>query len=83
MNSIDRFERAALRWPVLARSTNEEDYRDLCTEERNILTRVPRSAKEVGVILDVLIAQDGDPRTDGRDWAALRRVRRFIGRLSG
>lgn len=81
MTAQSTFEAAALRWPVLSASNNEAHYEALCADERNILERRPRCPAEAGIILDVIIAQAGDTRSDGRDWKALRRVRRFVGSL--
>lgn len=78
MTTLSVFRKAATRWPILAASNNEAHYEPLCADERNILARIPGSLAEAGVILDVIIAQDGDTRADGRDWAALCRIRKFL-----
>ena len=49
--------------------------------ETYILSRTPRDRDEVAAILEILITQAGDPRSDGIDQLALGRVRDFIQQL--
>lgn len=46
--------------------------------EAFILALSPRCPDDVAAMLDVLITQSGDPRSDGLDIRALRSVRDFI-----
>ncbi len=56
----------------------DADWDALEAAETFILSRTPRDRDEVAAILEVLITQAGDPRTDGIDQLALGRVRDFI-----
>jgi hypothetical protein len=51
---------------------------DLEDAEAFILTRPPMSNEEAACILDVIYTYGGDPRCDGLDFAALRRVQHFL-----
>lgn len=54
------------------------DWDALEAAETFILNRTPRDRDEVVAILEVLLTQAGDPRSDGLDQVALRRVCDFV-----
>ncbi|GAA0629010.1 hypothetical protein GCM10009422_28020 [Brevundimonas kwangchunensis] len=62
-------------------SDPEADWDAFEAIEAYILKRVPRDRDEAVAILEVLITQAGDPRSDGLDQLALTRVRDFVRNL--
>lgn len=54
------------------------DWEAFEAAETFILNRTPRDRDEAIAILEVLLTQAGDPRSDGLDQLALRRVRDFV-----
>lgn len=59
-------------------SDPDADWEAFEAAETFILKRTPRDRDEVLAILEVLLTQAGDPRSDGLDQLALRRVRDFV-----
>ncbi len=62
-------------------SDPDADWDALEAAEKYILSRTPRDRDEVAAILEVLITQAGDARSDGIDQLALVRVRDFVSGL--
>jgi hypothetical protein len=50
--------------------------------EAFLLDHAPRTPQEAARMIEVLVEQGGDRRTDGRDVDALERVRGFLQRLA-
>jgi hypothetical protein len=51
---------------------------DLDDVEAFILTAPPQTIQDAACILDVILANEGDMRTDGLDRSALKRVRGLL-----
>lgn len=66
------------RWRALCLSDDAEDTEALEAVELAILSREPTEAADVALMLDVVIAQNGDSRYDGLDILALKTARRWV-----
>lgn len=78
MSGTLTFTSAVALWEDARTSLDEEKWETLSTAEVTILDHHPASALEAVRILEVLLDQSGDPRTDGRDHQALGRLRDFL-----
>lgn len=77
MSRTFNFARAVELWRT-ARAEPETRWDDLCRAEAAILDHPPASPVEAGQIVEVLLDQGGDPRSDGRDRTALQRLHAFL-----
>lgn len=71
------FRTAVACWR-LCRRNPEEHWRQYVSAETFILRHAPVDGEEAAAILDVILDQEGDPRVDGLDRKALKRVRAFL-----
>lgn len=71
------YEAAASFWKS-ARHDPEAVWADFEAAEQRLLDHIPRSAAEAAQMLEVLVDQGGDRRSDGRDVEAMVRVHRFL-----
>jgi hypothetical protein len=72
------FTGAVALWNDARLSLDEDKWESLSTAEVVILDHNPASALEAVRIVEVLLDQGGDPRTDGKDRSALGRLRDFL-----
>ncbi len=77
MSGTFNFARAVELWRT-ARAEPETRWDDLSRAEAAILDHQPASPVEAGQIVEVLLDQGGDPRSDGRDHTALQRLHAFL-----
>lgn len=75
------YETAAAYWSA-NRDNPEALWDDFESAEAFLLDHAPRTPDEAARMMEVLIEQGGDRRTDGRDVAALDRVLGFLKRLA-
>lgn len=75
------YETAASYWSA-NRDNPEGAWDAFESAEEFLLDHEPLTTVEVLRVIDVLVEQGGDRRTDGRDVTALERVRRFLRTLS-
>ena len=71
------FDSAFACWR-LARLHPEEHWRELQATEKYLLKHAPKDFSQAAAILDVVLDQGGDPRSDGLDLKALRRLRTLL-----
>lgn len=71
------YETAASCWSV-NRDNPEGVWDAFESAEEFLLDHAPRTPLEAVRMIDVLVEQGGDRRTDGRDVAALERVQAFL-----
>ncbi len=77
MSRILNFSRAVQLWRR-TRAEPEALWDDFVRAEAAILEHRPASPAEAGQIVEVLLDQGGDPRSDGRDRTALQRLHAFL-----
>jgi hypothetical protein len=71
------FESALACWDQL-RGNPEDDWGQFETAEQFLLDHTPRSTQEAALVVQVLVEQGGERRSDDRDLEALRRLRQFL-----
>jgi hypothetical protein len=71
------FESALVCWDQL-RGNPEDDWGRFETAEQFLLDHTPRSTQEAARVVQVLVEQGGERRSDDRDLEALRRLRQFL-----
>lgn len=77
MSRTLNFARAVQLWRQ-SRAEPETLWDELSRAEAVILDHRPASPVEAGHIVEVLLDQGGDPRSDGRDRTALQRLHTFL-----
>jgi len=80
MNGLWTFEKASAFWRHWHKTQADGIWDELMSAERHILDHSPQNPLEAEFIVTVLI--DNLDRSDGRDVAALERLRTYLGRLA-
>lgn len=60
------------------RQEADDQFEDVLSAEAFLLDHAPASSGEAASMLEVVIAQGGDARSDGLDLRALQRVKEFL-----
>jgi len=81
MNGSWTFEKATAFWRQWHKAQAETIWDELMSAERFILDHIPTNPREAEVIVGVLI-DNLDRRSDGRDLAALEKLKRYLGQLT-
>lgn len=68
------FERAIALWEATRETAAGDDFAALETAERIILAHRPTSLDEAASMLEVVMEQRGDGRSDGLDLQAMERI---------
>lgn len=74
MKSIRSFGQAIALWEATRRTATDDDFATLENAERVILAHKPTSLGDAASMLEVVMEQRGDGRSDGLDLRAIERV---------
>lgn len=74
MTARRAFDRAISQWEVTRRTATDDDYAALESAEKVVLSHRPTSLEDAASMLEVVIEQRGDGRSDGLDLRALERI---------
>ena len=74
MTTKRAFGQAIALWEATRQTASDDDFAILENAERVILAHVPSSLAEAASMLEVVMEQRGDGRSDGLDLRALERI---------
>ena len=74
MTTKRAFGQAIALWEATRQTATDDDFDTLENAERVILTHMPTSLAEAANMLEVVMEQRGDGRSDGLDLRAIERI---------
>lgn len=74
MKTKRNFGQAIALWEATRQTATDDDFATLENAERVILAHMPTSLADAASMLEVVIEQRGDGRSDGLDLTAIERV---------
>lgn len=74
MTTKRAFERALAQWEATRLTATDDDYVALESAEKIVLSYRPMSLADAASMLEIIIEQRGDGRSDGLDLRAMERI---------